>query len=84
MFLTPNRGICNSQLSLCSHRNREGYDSPYIHVFHAHYHISRVVLEGAVECHNPVVIAIVHDSQLPYNALAHLVLSLDMYNLGTC
>lgn len=56
-------------------------NSPYIHVFHTHYDIARVVLEGTVECNNPVVVAVMHDAQLSYYPFPHLVLCLDMYDL---
>jgi hypothetical protein len=38
-------------------------------------------LKGAVEVDDARVVAVVHDSELAYNALPHLVLRLDVYDL---
>lgn len=55
---------------------------PDIHVLHAHDDVSRVVLEGAVEVDDARVVAVVHDAELAHNALPHLVLRLDVYDLS--
>jgi hypothetical protein len=55
---------------------------PHVHVLHAHDDIARRVLEGAVKVDNEVGVAVVHDSQFAHNALPHLVLCFDVYDLG--
>jgi hypothetical protein len=54
---------------------------PHVHVLHAHYHIARRVLEGAVEVDDEVGVAVVHDAELAHDASPYLVLCFHMYDL---
>ena len=58
-----------------------GRGLPHVHVLHAHDDVASVVLECAVEVDNVGRIALVHDAQLAHDALAHLVLGFDVYDL---
>jgi hypothetical protein len=60
---------------------RAGY-LPYISILHTHDDVASVVLEGAVEGDNVLGVAVVHDAQLAHDALADLVLGLDVDNLS--
>lgn len=55
--------------------------SPNVHVFHAHDDIVALAQEGAVEIHNVVRVALVHDMQLPHDPATNLLLRLHMYDL---
>lgn len=57
---------------------------PYVHVLHAHYHVTGLVLEGTVESDNVFRVAVVHDAQLADDPLTHFVLCLDVYDLAEC
>jgi hypothetical protein len=55
---------------------------PHVHVLHAHYHVSALILEGTIKVDNVLGVAVVHDAELAHYSLAHFVLCLDVYNLG--
>jgi hypothetical protein len=57
-------------------------DLPNIHVLHTHDHVVVITQEGAVEVDDKLRVAVVHDLEFPHNAAAHLLLGLDVDDLG--
>lgn len=55
---------------------------PDIRILHTHDNIVIVIEEGAIEGHNVLRVAAVHDLEFSNNTLAHLALRLDMDDLG--
>jgi hypothetical protein len=60
---------------------RQGYSIPDVHILHAHDDIVVIAQERAVEVHNIVRVALMHNVKLAHNAAPDFLLGLDMYDL---